>query len=62
VLLFVREIHGVPFLCAVDDKECPYDLCYDEAVWDDDSCDMIIPNPLPDYRTAIKENYTSSTN
>lgn len=47
--VFQRIIHGVRFLCAVDDKECPYENCYDTPEWDDSICDMVIRNPLPNY-------------
>lgn len=47
--VFQRIIYGVRFLCAVDDKECPYENCYDTPEWDDSVCDMVIRNPLPSY-------------
>lgn len=50
----VREIYGVPFLCAVDDKEAPPEDCYDSAEWSDEVCDMVIPYPLPAYGELIE--------
>lgn len=47
--IFHREIYGVQFLCAVDDKDCPNENCYDSPEWDDSICDMVIRNPLPNY-------------
>ena len=47
--VFQRILYGVRFLCAVDDKECVYENCYDSPEWDDSICDMIIRNPLPEY-------------
>lgn len=47
--VFQRIICGVRFLCAVDEKECPYKDCYDFLEWDDTACSMVIKNPLPDY-------------
>lgn len=45
----VREIYGVPFLCAVDRKEALPEECYDSAEWSDEACEMVIPYPLPAY-------------
>lgn len=47
--VFQRMIYGVRFLCAVDDKGCANENCYDSLEWDNSICDMIIKNPLPDY-------------
>lgn len=47
--VFYREVCGVPMMCAVDEKEAPFEACYDSAVWDDSAQDMVIPYPLPDF-------------
>ena len=47
--VFVREIYGVPFLCAVDNKNTPFEDCYDYADWNDEIGDMVITHPLPSY-------------
>lgn len=47
--IFTRELYGVKFLCAVDDKGCPIDKCYDYLDWSDDVGDMVIYNRLPVY-------------
>lgn len=51
--LTVREIYGVPFLCARDDKDAPLDEMYESMEWDDEACDMVIKNPLPAYYEAV---------
>lgn len=49
----VREVYGVPFLCAKDDKDAPLNDIYESSEWDDKACDMVIKNPLPDYNEAV---------
>ena len=51
--LTVREIYGVPFLCAADNKESRYEDCYDCTEWSNDDSDMIIPYPLPKYDDIV---------
>lgn len=52
----VREIYGVPFLCAVDNKEALFEECYDCAEWDEKACEMVIEHPLPSYAEKIKKS------
>lgn len=47
--IFTREIYGVPFLCAVDNKSTLFENCYDNTNWNDEVCSMIIAHPLPQY-------------
>lgn len=51
----VREIYGVPFLCAVDDKDAPPEECYDNADWSDVACDMVITHPAPAYEVLVRK-------
>lgn len=52
--LFVREIYGVPMLCASDEKDAPWEECYDQSDWDDEVNDVAIRFPLPVYEEAVK--------
>lgn len=45
----VREIYGIPFLCAVDNKNAPLDELYETLDWSDELCGMELKYPLPDY-------------
>ncbi len=47
--VFEREICGVRFLCARDDKNCPLEQCSDFLDWDDAVGDNVIRHPLPPY-------------
>lgn len=47
--IFSRNIYGVQFLCAVDDKEADFSNCYDNEDWSDEINDMYIKYPLPPY-------------
>ncbi len=49
----IREIYGVPFLCAKDDKDAPLDEIYESAEWAEDTCDVVIKNPLPAYNETV---------
>lgn len=53
--VFYREIAGVRLMCAVDEKETPYEECYDCATWSDEAEDMVIPYPLPIYEANKQE-------
>lgn len=47
--VFTREICGIPFLCARDNKDAAFEDCYDGAEWSDEASDMVIKYPLPKY-------------
>lgn len=47
--VFVREICGVHFLCARDNKDAAFEECYDSADWDDEAGDMVIKYPLAKF-------------
>lgn len=49
--VFTREIYGIPFLCACDDKDAAFEECYDSAEWNDEASDIVIKYPLPKYET-----------
>ena len=50
--VFVRNIYGIDFLCAVDNKQADFESCYDSPDWDNTLCDMVVRFPLP---PAIKQ-------
>lgn len=50
----VREIYGVPFLCASDDKTCPYSELYESVDWSDDAGCVVLNHPLPAYSELTK--------
>lgn len=52
--VFVREIYGVPMMCAVDDKYAPPEDRYDQPEWSEEDCDMVIRFPLPEYHAFIE--------
>lgn len=47
--VFTREIYGVKFLCARDNKDTQPEDLYENVDWDDTVGDMVMKNPLPDY-------------
>lgn len=49
----IREIYGVPFLCARDDKDAPLEELYEYMDWSDEAGDVVILNPLPNYNEAL---------
>ena len=56
--LFIRKLYGVPLICALDDKNCPLENCYDIADWDDNSGDIAIKYPLPSYADFLRKHRT----
>lgn len=48
--IHVREIYGVPFLCARDDRNAPEGERCERMEWNDEAGDIVIMNPLPPYR------------
>ncbi len=53
--LFVREIYGVPMICARDDKSADAEGLYDVPVWSDVAQDMSIAHPLPEYQAFVQK-------
>lgn len=51
--IHVREIYGIPFLCARDDKDTPLEERYEYMDWSDEAGDVVIRNPLPNYNEAV---------
>lgn len=51
---FYRSVDGVQMLCAPDDKECAFESAYDAPIWDEALCDIVIRNPLPEYRSPAR--------
>lgn len=51
--VYVREIYGVKFLCARDEKNAPREECYEYEDWSDEAQDLVMKNPLPPYSEAI---------
>lgn len=51
--VYVREIYGVPFLCAFDDKDTPLEERYECVDWSDEAGDIVILNPLPNYNETV---------
>lgn len=52
----VREIYGIPFLCARDDKNTPMEDRCEYIEWSDEAGDLVIKNPLPNYNETAQYN------